>query len=99
MDLNLSRVDYMQVSLTHPKTMKLLPSLGGKAQQKVAIGDHEGVLQVFNMKKASEVNQVFKTLPGKEITRIEMGGALGNDMYTQWNMILVKLDCLIIASI
>ncbi len=35
MELNLTRVDYLQSGLTHPRTMKLLPSPGGKAQQKV----------------------------------------------------------------
>jgi Bardet-Biedl syndrome 7 protein len=43
---------------------------------KVALGDHDGVLQVFSIKKG-DANHVFKTLPGEEITRLEMGGALG----------------------
>jgi hypothetical protein len=34
-DLDLSRVDYLQVGLLNPKTANLLPSVGGKAQQKV----------------------------------------------------------------
>ena len=43
----------------------------------VALGDQEGVLQVFSVKKNNDVSQVFKTLPGKEISRMELGGALG----------------------
>ena len=35
MELKLSRVDYMQVGLTSPKTTRLLPSMGGLSQQKV----------------------------------------------------------------
>ena len=35
MELKLSRVDYMQVGLTAPKTTRLLPSMGGLSQQKV----------------------------------------------------------------
>ena len=79
MDLDLSRIDYLQVGLTNPKTMRLLPSASLKSQQKVAIGDHDGVLQVFGLKKGSEVSHTFKTLPcqGKQITRVELGGALG----------------------
>lgn len=76
MELNLTRVDYLQSGLTHPRTMRLLPSPGGKAQQKVAVGDQDGVLQVFSVKKG-DVSHAFKTLPGKEINRLELGGALG----------------------
>jgi Bardet-Biedl syndrome 7 protein len=42
----------------------------------VAIGDRGGVLQVFSSKKG-EITHAFKTLPGQEITRLELGGALG----------------------
>ena len=80
MDLGLTRVDLLQVGLTSPKTARLLPSgatLGDKSfQQKVAIGDKDGVLQVFSSKKG-EIHHQFKTLPGPEITRLELGGALG----------------------
>ncbi len=43
----------------------------------VAIGDRDGVLQVFASKRG-EISHAFKTLPGQEITRVELGGALGN---------------------
>ncbi|XP_033015685.1 Bardet-Biedl syndrome 7 protein isoform X2 [Lacerta agilis] len=75
MDLGLSRVDYLQVGVTSQKTMKLLPASGRKATQKVVIGDHDGVVTCFGMKKGDAV-PVFKTLPGEKIARLELGGAL-----------------------
>ena len=42
----------------------------------MALGDDDGVLQVFVV-KAGEPNFVFRTLPGAPITRMELGGALG----------------------
>ncbi|CAL9706501.1 unnamed protein product [Knipowitschia caucasica] len=76
MELHLNRVDYTQVGVTSQKTMRLLPSAGKKATQKVAIGDHDGVLTCFGMKKGEAV-PVFKTLPGPKISRLDLGGALG----------------------
>ena len=55
MELKLSRVDYMQVGLTSPKTTRLLPSMGGLSQQKVRISiflrimHKEGMSQVKGM--------------------------------------------------
>ena len=42
----------------------------------VAVGDQDGVLQVFSVKK-QEISHVFKSLPTGPITRLELGGALG----------------------
>ncbi|RXN26856.1 Bardet-Biedl syndrome 7 [Labeo rohita] len=56
--------------------MKLLPSVGRKATQKVAVADHDGVVTCFGMKKGEAV-PVFKSLPGQKISRLELGGALG----------------------
>ncbi|XP_070273011.1 BBSome complex member BBS7 [Myotis yumanensis] len=75
MDLHLHRADYVQVGVTSQKTMKLLPATRGSATQKVVIGDHEGVVLCFGMKKGEAV-AVFKTLPGQKITRLELGGVL-----------------------
>ncbi|XP_048365921.1 Bardet-Biedl syndrome 7 protein [Sphaerodactylus townsendi] len=75
MDLDLTRVDYLQVGVTSQKTMKLLPSSGRKATQKVVIGDQDGVVTCFGIKKGEAV-PVFKTLPGEKIARLELGGAL-----------------------
>ena len=42
----------------------------------MAVGDQDGVLQVFSVKK-QEISHVFKSLPTGPITRLELGGALG----------------------
>uniref|UniRef100_A0A8C3G0S7 Bardet-Biedl syndrome 7 protein homolog n=1 Tax=Cyclopterus lumpus TaxID=8103 RepID=A0A8C3G0S7_CYCLU len=76
MEIHLNRVDYIQVGVTSLKTMKLLPALGKKATQKVAVADHDGVLTCFGMKKGEAV-PVFKTLPGPKISRMDLGGAAG----------------------
>ncbi|XP_062331811.1 Bardet-Biedl syndrome 7 protein [Osmerus eperlanus] len=76
MEINLNRVDYLQVGVTSQKTMRLLPAMGRKATQKVAIADHDGVISCFGMKKGEAV-PVFKTLPGQKISRLDLGGALG----------------------
>ncbi|XP_006007349.1 Bardet-Biedl syndrome 7 protein [Latimeria chalumnae] len=76
MEINLNRVDYLQVGVTSQKTMKLLPASGRRATQKVAIADHDGVLTCFGIKRGEAV-PVFKTLPGLKISRVELGGALG----------------------
>ncbi|XP_064637282.1 Bardet-Biedl syndrome 7 protein homolog isoform X2 [Lineus longissimus] len=78
MELNLSRVDYVQVGITSQKSMRLLPSGGKKdALQKVAVCDQNGVLQCFGMKR-SETQHVFKTLPStNKLTRMELGGPVG----------------------
>ncbi|XP_034627715.1 Bardet-Biedl syndrome 7 protein [Trachemys scripta elegans] len=75
MELQLARVDYLQVGVTSQKTMKLLPASRRRATQKVVIGDHDGVVTCFGIKKG-EAMPVFKTLPGQRITRLELGGAL-----------------------
>ncbi|KAK3915090.1 Bardet-Biedl syndrome 7 protein [Frankliniella fusca] len=76
MDLELTRVDYSVTGITLPCTMELLPSSGPRLSQKVVIGDQEGVLQSFSMKKG-EQQMVFKTLPGPAISRVCLGGATG----------------------
>lgn len=76
MELHLNRVDYTQVGVTTQKTMRLLPALGTKATQKVAVADHDGILTCFGMKKGEAV-PVFKTLPGPKISRMDLGGAAG----------------------
>ncbi|XP_048473582.1 Bardet-Biedl syndrome 7 protein isoform X3 [Rhincodon typus] len=76
MDLNLNRVDYLQVGVTSQKTMKLLPASGRRAIQKVVIADHDGMVTCFGIKKGEAV-PVFKTLPGHKVSRLELGGAIG----------------------
>lgn len=76
MELQLNRTDYLQVGVTSQKTMKLLPASGRRATQKVVVGDQDGVVTCFGIKK-SEAVPVFKTLPGQKISRLDLGGALG----------------------
>ncbi|XP_076319591.1 BBSome complex member BBS7-like isoform X4 [Tachypleus tridentatus] len=76
MELNLNRVDYLQVGVTSPRTMKLLPAGEKKGCQKVVVADHQGILQSFGIKRG-DVQNIFKTLPGQKVTRLELGGAVG----------------------
>lgn len=76
MELNLTRLDYLQVGVTSPKTMKLLSSGGKRSAQKIAIADHDGVLTCFGMKKQTS-QVVFKTLPGSPISKLQLGGLDG----------------------
>uniref|UniRef100_A0A6Q2YKU6 Bardet-Biedl syndrome 7 protein homolog n=2 Tax=Esox lucius TaxID=8010 RepID=A0A6Q2YKU6_ESOLU len=64
------------VGVTSQKTMRLLPAVGRKATQKVAVADYDGVITCFGMKKGEAV-PVFKTLPGQKIARLDLGGAIG----------------------
>ncbi|XP_042887843.1 Bardet-Biedl syndrome 7 protein homolog isoform X2 [Penaeus japonicus] len=76
MELNLTRVDYLQVGLTSARCLCVLPSTSPKSQQKVVVGDHDGLMQLFNMKRG-EVQYGFQSSVAKSITRVELGGALG----------------------
>nr|XP_045592027.1 Bardet-Biedl syndrome 7 protein homolog isoform X1 [Procambarus clarkii]XP_045592028.1 Bardet-Biedl syndrome 7 protein homolog isoform X1 [Procambarus clarkii] len=76
MELNLTRVDYVQVGLTSPRCLRVVPNSAPRTQQKVVVGDHDGVVQLFTMKRG-EMQLGFKAYAGKSITRLELGGALG----------------------
>ncbi|XP_046853164.1 Bardet-Biedl syndrome 7 protein homolog [Xenia sp. Carnegie-2017] len=76
MQLNLNQVDYLQVGVTSPKCMKILPAGGKRAVQKIVVADHSGVVTCFGMKKGT-VQMVFKTLPGPSISRLALGGIEG----------------------
>ncbi|KAF4519730.1 hypothetical protein B566_EDAN014257 [Ephemera danica] len=76
MEIKLSRIDYALVGSTSRQTMKILPNSAVKTQQKIALGDHDGVVQIFSIKKG-EIQQHFKSLPGRKITRVELGGPAG----------------------
>ncbi|XP_028401349.1 Bardet-Biedl syndrome 7 protein homolog isoform X1 [Dendronephthya gigantea] len=76
MQLNLNQVDYLQVGVTSPKSMKLLPAGAKRAIQKIAVADHSGVITCFGMKKGA-VQMVFKTLPASSVSRLELGGISG----------------------
>lgn len=72
----MTRLDFLQVGVTSPKTMKLLSSGGKRSAQKVAIADQDGVLTCFGMKKTTS-QIVFKTLPGAPISKLQLGGLDG----------------------
>lgn len=76
MELNLTRLDFLQVGVTSTKTMKLLSSGGKRSAQKVAIADQDGVLTCFGMKKTTS-QIAFKTLPGAPISKLQLGGLDG----------------------
>eukprot|EP00116_Pleurobrachia_bachei_P008880 sb/3469142/ len=78
MEISLSRVDHMTVGSTSHKCLKVLPNPPGKKlQQRIAVGDHNGILTCFQVRKSDAVVD-FKTLPGNRIDRVELGGALGS---------------------
>lgn len=77
MELELTRVDYALVGITFQNSMKLLPTKKAKEQQKVVIGDQDGVVQLFSVKK-EETSVHFKTVPSNKITSVQLGGSIGS---------------------
>ncbi|XP_019539805.2 Bardet-Biedl syndrome 7 protein homolog [Aedes albopictus] len=87
MELELTQVDYTTVGLTASNCLQLLPASsasgsgadrnGSRQQQKVVVGDQDGVLQVFSMKK-DELQIHFKTLPHDKIASVKLGGQAGS---------------------
>lgn len=76
MELNLTRVDYLQVGVTSSKSMRLLPPQIPGKPQRIVVGDHNGELQCLGMKKGEAV-PVFNAMLKKKITRVELGGPVG----------------------
>ncbi|XP_012936573.1 Bardet-Biedl syndrome 7 protein homolog [Aplysia californica] len=74
MELDLTRVDYLQAGITCPKSMQVLP-IAGKTQ-KIAVGDSDGVVQCFGVRKG-EVQSVFRSSSRHGIARVVMGGQVG----------------------
>ncbi|XP_076807399.1 BBSome complex member BBS7-like isoform X2 [Clavelina lepadiformis] len=65
------------VAVTDRKCMKILPNNDKRrVTQKIVIGDKNGILQCFGIKKR-DISSIFKLQPGPPITRVELGGALG----------------------
>lgn len=77
MELELNRIDYCSVGATLPSCMKLLPGNRAREPQRVVVGDQDGIVQLFSMKK-DELIVHFKTLPAEKVQSIHLGGALGN---------------------
>eukprot|EP00050_Salpingoeca_kvevrii_P000697 m.154163 g.154163 ORF g.154163 m.154163 type:complete len:115 (-) comp10185_c0_seq7:2869-3213(-) len=69
MDLSLAKAEYLQAAVTSPHTLGLLPT--SHRTQKVVVGDHQGVVTCFGVRKGEPVI-VFKTMPGPKISRIEL---------------------------
>ena len=75
-EISLYRHDLLHTAPAHKGCMKLLP-LGKKTRQKVVVGDTDGVIQIFSVKKGETVG-VFKGLPlHRAITRVELGKGRG----------------------
>lgn len=78
--LNLNRVDYLQVGVTNTKCMTVVPNLSNtskSSQQKIAVGDFDGVVTCFGIKKHTPV-MAFKTLPfPNRVNQVMLGGAEG----------------------
>jgi Bardet-Biedl syndrome 7 protein len=77
MELELTRVDYALVGITLQNSMKILPTKKAKEQQKIVVGDQDGVVQLFSAKK-DELVVHFKTVPNQKITSVQLGGSIGN---------------------
>jgi len=75
MSLTFKRTDVTQTSQAERGTMCVLPLSKGKRQNKIALGDCDGVVQALGMrKKEEERNSVFKTPPGPDaITCLTLG--------------------------
>ncbi|XP_051160588.1 Bardet-Biedl syndrome 7 protein homolog [Leptopilina boulardi] len=74
MTLILTRVDYLSVGVTARGTTKLLPT-DSKQTQKFVVGDYDGIVHIYGMKK-NELQLIFKSLPGPKINGLILGGAV-----------------------
>ncbi|XP_060865986.1 Bardet-Biedl syndrome 7 protein homolog [Metopolophium dirhodum] len=78
--MELYRVDYTLLGMVSSNCMKVLPisqsDEAEKKTQKIIVGDQEGIVQMFQIRKG-KINMLFKTLPLEKITEVCLGGALG----------------------
>ncbi|XP_059178625.1 Bardet-Biedl syndrome 7 protein homolog isoform X3 [Physella acuta] len=74
MELNLNRVDYLQVGITGPKTMQVLPMTS--KTQKVVVGDCDGALRCFGLRKG-QVQDVFQASSKSKLSHVVLGGQPG----------------------
>ncbi|EGD79408.1 hypothetical protein PTSG_09820 [Salpingoeca rosetta] len=70
--IHLTPIEYIQIGNTAKHTLGIIPSSSGRPD-KVIVGDNDGVLTCFGIKKQHPV-VLFKTLGGTAITRLEMLG-------------------------
>ncbi|KZC08794.1 PREDICTED: Bardet-Biedl syndrome 7 protein-like [Dufourea novaeangliae] len=80
MTLPLSRIDYVAVGVTSRGTTKIFSATEHRQTQKFAVGDHDGVLHVYGMKKG-ELQMSFKSLPGPKITKLALGGTARDKIF------------------
>ncbi|XP_078044323.1 BBSome complex member BBS7 isoform X1 [Augochlora pura] len=80
MTLPLSRVDYAAVGVTSRGTTKIFPLSDNRQTQKFAVGDHDGVLHIYSIKKG-ELQVAFKSLPGPKINKLVLGGTGHDKIY------------------
>uniref|UniRef100_A0A0N5CEF1 Bardet-Biedl syndrome 7 protein homolog n=1 Tax=Strongyloides papillosus TaxID=174720 RepID=A0A0N5CEF1_STREA len=87
MNLNLSRIDILQVGTTSKDCLKIitLPDEEKKTKKKkkhkslvkIVVGSQDGVLTCLENRDSS-FNVVFSTLPGPPINNVKLGGALNS---------------------
>uniref|UniRef100_A0A0N5A236 Bardet-Biedl syndrome 7 protein homolog n=1 Tax=Parastrongyloides trichosuri TaxID=131310 RepID=A0A0N5A236_PARTI len=87
MNLNLSRIDILQVGITSKNCLKIISQIDedkkGKKKKKqknlvkIVIGSQDGILNCIE-NKDSDINILFKTLPGPPITCVKLGGAISS---------------------
>ena len=71
-DLQLTRVDYMQVGVTGPGTLDVIPSASGRGDR-VVVGDEEGVITCFSGRKG-KTSVAFATAPGARVSAVCVAG-------------------------
>lgn len=75
MSLDFARDDILQTGSAERGALVVLPFGKGKKQQKIALGDSDGVVQCIGIRKEERVS-VFKTLPtGQAVTSLALGKA------------------------
>ncbi|XP_008550977.1 Bardet-Biedl syndrome 7 protein homolog [Microplitis demolitor] len=111
MSLVLSRVDYVTIGVTSRGTTKILPSTDSKSTQKFVVGDNDGILYIYGIKKG-ELQLIFKSLPGVKIEKVSLGGtaetprdkifiAYGNSVkgFTRKGKMFLEFDTSLVDSI
>ncbi|XP_049268144.1 Bardet-Biedl syndrome 7 protein homolog [Rhipicephalus sanguineus] len=76
MDLEFNRCDYIQVEGTSRGAVKIQPR-SSEGCQKVVVGSQSGVVHAFGVSRG-RIETVFKTLPGKGVSCIQLGGPVGS---------------------
>lgn len=79
MSLSFARTDVTQTSQAERGTMVVLPFGKGKRQNRLGLGDCEGVIQVLSCRKEERFS-AFKTLPGTQpVMSLVLGTAAGQN--------------------